>query len=436
MKIYYGVTEKKMEPKKEKKSGLYVVSYRIGNKRGTKKFTTKAKAKDFHDNFLVYAKGKRTTSSYNEVEDRMISQVTIVRALMLTIDEELKQGKIGESTHYLRRHQVSLLTKEEKGWYLGRFNKNFIASELRKRCSEKSPSGEKFKYLVITFKKIDRWAKANNYESFGFDLNSIDTKIVRNNPPQKTYSLKDHEKFLDYARDESKPLYHRRKAAACVLNMECGLRIAELAALAVKDIDLTLKTLYVHRTVTKNSSGRYIIGTKTKTKVSRTISLFKNSIEMIEFIIKVNKVLALPNPHGLLLPPPVPREIPGLQPDYFFSGQGLAVHLLGTQTNPSMLLQFLGIEFLNSHNAFRKTCGTLLANNARKLNVPYDQMVESIQRRLGHLKASTTMDSYIKPKQIPVSELENIFHHKDDEIELESLTHDELLSMVKSLMKK
>lgn len=431
-----GVTEKSM--KYNKKTNTYTVVYRIANgKRNYRYFKTQREAEVFKNDFLIFAQGKTKKVTEND-DGSTQTQIGIMRCWLELEDHYMALGELTESTlSTYRATLISGLTKEEKNKSLELFDLKLI-TEIKIRCKQISPTGNKFSRMMIAFKKIQQFALLKSYIPMNVDLSSISTKKIKVKKPQQVLTLDDYKKLTGYAMDlKVTSKVDRRKAAIAALNMELGLRIGELAALRISDIDLNKKTVTVQRTVTMSRDGKPIMGEKTKSGKTRIVKLFQSSVELINLIISLNKELKIQNPLGLLVPPHN-RYRKNRRATDFYPGASLARYLVGQKNKAPKYLRKLGIPRLNSHNAFRKTMATNLAENAGKRNVPMIKMVKTIQGRLGHSQPSTTMDNYIKPEDIAIDELESIFNHVDQDMisELEDMSKKDLIEFIMKSLKK
>jgi integrase len=162
-------------------------------------------------------------------------------------------------------------------------------------------------------------------------------------------------------------------AIVCVL-LTTGLRRGELAGLKVDDIDG--EVLVVRRTVVE-AGGRVIERERGKSKAAmRTISIPSALVEILR--VQRKRVLEQALAWGAGWERPL-RLFPGL------GGKPMAPQMLTRRMRA--LLKVAGISGPSPTHAWRHTCGSVLYGLTKDVKV--------VQQRLGHTRASTTMDLYV-----------------------------------------
>lgn len=108
-----------------------------------------------------------------------------------------------------------------------------------------------------------------------------------NETKHRALTEKETKLFFEYA-NKKNSIYLN-----CFLFMiKTGVRVGELSALNIKDIDLKANKIYIRRTITKDLNGAYIMGSDTKTKKSnRYIPLTPELLDIIKAQEKQNALL-------------------------------------------------------------------------------------------------------------------------------------------------
>lgn len=143
------------------------------------------------------------------------------------------------------------------------------------------------------------------------------------------------------------------------LALTAGLRRGELLALDWNDVDLDARTAVIRRTVTTDRAGVAVIGTETKSRRVRRVTLALPAVEALR---------AMPEREGLV-----------------FARNGDKATETWVFNNHKRWCRAAGVPEIRVHE-LRHTCATLLLHEG----VP----VKVVSDLLGHSSASITMDIY------------------------------------------
>lgn len=154
-----------------------------------------------------------------------------------------------------------------------------------------------------------------------------------------------------------------------------GMRMGEVAALYLTDVDKKKKVLHIRRTLTRDEVGGYVVGDTTKTpKGVRDIPLFLDDCNLFE-IIKMQDELQ--------------KELFGDQVEgvLFKSSDGELLREYTLNREIKRICKVAGIEKFTSH-AFRDTFATRFLEK-------HPGEVAALSKILGHSKKSITLDIYV-----------------------------------------
>ena len=155
------------------------------------------------------------------------------------------------------------------------------------------------------------------------------------------------------------------------LMIQTGMRVGELGALTLKDIDTKNRCIQITKTVTRDEDGTYIIGQMPKTEASnREIPLNNVIIQIISDQQKFNK-----DYFG-----------PSLEPKLFRSPEGEILREYAVNREIKRICKETGIENFASH-AFRATFATRFIEQR-----PQDYKI--LSEILGHASTKITLDLY------------------------------------------
>jgi integrase len=165
--------------------------------------------------------------------------------------------------------------------------------------------------------------------------------------------------------------------------MQLGLRFGELCALTWDCVDMNSKRLHVRKSAKRNKEGGVVVTNTLKSTASqRSIAINDYVISLLEDLRRLNEDTKSP----YLFVPRASKKRDFYRQSSFEKNVKRACE------------NIIGIRFLATHTAGRKTMGTILAKSLTtdgKLD-PF-AAAKVIQKRLGHAHFETTIKHYIVP---------------------------------------
>lgn len=262
---------------KRKRNGkiIWVAEYTFGyDENGKRDYTsfygqTRTEVKEKLDNLII----QLGTGKY--VEKTNITMYTIGQTF---IEEEYQLHHFIDSTyirklgileeinqHYIAKKPIQEITGYDvKDFYIFIGN-NFADSVIEKICG-----------LSNTIFKLAMKRKIVTYNFFDDLLEYKRPKSVKETKKVSAFTIDDQKKFVDIIIN-SNVLYMEQY----LLSMYCGMRMGEINALYLSDIDLENNAISISRTLTKNKNDITVMGKKAKTYASTRTIYFNNDIKTI-----------------------------------------------------------------------------------------------------------------------------------------------------------
>ena len=257
-------------------------------------------------------------------------------------------------------------------------------------------TGKEYQRIVHIFKAVINFVYDEELEQEDIpyhDWARIKRKIPKNKiitSHKREYSVSDSSKASLKEKILEDNVYPERYAQTLLLliNFSLGLRIGELAALTVGDLDFDHKVVLVHESV-KRYYERDKYGNKTHqsvyeagtTKTPRGI----REIPMSESVQKMFRILL------------DYREQKGyLSPYLAYDGRKVRSRAASLTNTLKRMCELSDVEYFNSH-IIRKTFATTLSRCP-------EIDVATISEYMGHAQVSTTINNYIIPAQDTVEE--------------------------------
>lgn len=256
---------------------------------------------------VTVAKGKRKTvygKTMKEVRKKMLviksdvangmycdkSDLTVEKYLQQLIDNDRAFNLIKETT-YLRKKAI-----------LDKIKTHYIAGMAIQSVSS-SDIDDFLKGLTIYSNSLI----LKEYALLKRCFTEAIPEIIKVNPMAKTKCPKSEKETIKVRAltiDEQKRLNkvlmsnnNLKYKTQMLLMLNTGMRMGEINALDIDDINLTFKTINVRRTITKNEKDAAVVGDETKTDAGkRLIPLSKTAQEILEEYLKTYK----PNKENLL----------------------------------------------------------------------------------------------------------------------------------------
>ena len=202
------------------------------------------------------------------------SEITIYHLAKQMIDESYNLNEIKDSTYF--RHLSTLKGLEPI------YNTPLQAATVMQL---KDFMLKQIRYSQSTINKLHQMLKATFKEA-------MKRKIITENPMddvKKPRSRKKKEKVRALTVEEQKRLYEVltkediHYSDQMLISMLTGMRMGEINALQVKDVNFTFNTISVNKTVTRGEKGRAILGESAKTEAgSRTLPMSEKVREILK----------------------------------------------------------------------------------------------------------------------------------------------------------
>ncbi len=199
------------------------------------------------------------------------SNITIYHLAKQMIDDKFNYNEISENTYYRHLDTLKML-KDIYNVPLQKANETLIRDCIIKKQANYSNSSLRKMYGILnrTFNEAVR------------------RKIIKENPMSNIREPKSKKKEIKTRAltiDEQKKLLNIlttkdvRYSRQMLISLFSGMRMGEINALTVKDINFTFKTITVNKTVSRGEKGEAILSETAKTEAgNRTISFAENDI--------------------------------------------------------------------------------------------------------------------------------------------------------------
>lgn len=231
----------------------------------------------------VKAKLKKIKSEYENGGRPPISEITVHQLIEELIEDDLKMNHIAEGTYSRKLSTLKVIDKLD----ISRMCiQNVTEEDVKSSLYDLTPYSDSV--ISKTYGLLRRC----------FDV-AVHRDIIAKSPMsyiKKPRSDKQVKKVRALTIEEQRKLINTlqntdvKYKTQMLLMMYTGMRMGEINALDLNDVDLTFKTITVRRTLTKDSIERTIIGDRAKTYAgqrkipltSQTVELLRNYLEEYE----------------------------------------------------------------------------------------------------------------------------------------------------------
>lgn len=270
------------------------------------------------------------TIYYSETHKLWVSQITLnngkrktvygktrkaVKDKMLKIQNDIALGRLADQSHKTVAELLKNLIDEDRALNVLNDNSYLRKKETLKRIEQKDIGSMEIQKVtesdVLSFLKSITDSSDSVISKIFALLNrcfkeAVRKEIIIKNPMdgvRKPKSTKKNVKVRALTVSEQKALINILSEKninykeQLLLMLYTGMRMGEINALDVKDVNLTFKTITVRRSVTRDSNEHTVIGETTKTYAGmRTIPLSKPAVDLLADYLKTYA----PNSENLL----------------------------------------------------------------------------------------------------------------------------------------
>lgn len=340
---------------KTKKTKPYRLRVQLNGKRSIHYFDSPEQAESYkeklkHEKSHRYKKGDIEYFTVNAMFDELIKE---------------KQYELSESTIIQKKSNFANVFQSIRLEWLHLINENQCWDILN---AAPKNSGLSMFSAFQTLDEINKLAKRRFKYGFNWDISNLRKKIkIRRGGRKKSREYNTEaeiKKILSClkANPDFEIYYH-----IYVLGLNIGCRIGELCSLKKLNFNEQEKSILVNSTISTSIKEKYKDSLETKTKENRSVQLSNSAVAAIKYLSKKSNTQFV---------------IPSLNKEFDFC----LTRNISAFFKPLFLK--LTIPWIGTHGMFRKTFATQMALHSKK---PHKDMIEAIQKHLGHKSPQMTL---------------------------------------------
>lgn len=324
------------------------------------------KRKDFCSKIKVKAISKRNNYMFNNQKELGISEKTIIECCEDYIDLFFKQGKFKENTYRTHIETIKRISKSN----LKDLSVSVICIEDINQFIELEIKTGKSKSIIRKDKAMLRWGFRYAKEMNLIDKNPMDSVFLNNNISEakdehvEALTIDQQAKFINLLKEQKNT--YQPYADIWLLALLTGLRVGEICALEIQNIDFKNKKIYINKTITRDYLGIVKVGDTTKTKKgTRIIEITGITENFLKDLINEKKSYT----------------------NFLFTNDS------GKFINPSTVTAKLR-EFNKKNHIAPKLTSHMLRHTFATRMIEQGLPAQAVQHLLGHSSIDITLDTY------------------------------------------
>ncbi len=245
---------------------------------------------------VLTTNGKRKRKTFygktrQEVKDKLEKLITQLRTDTYVDKSKVTMYQIGKNyiEELYKLNRITDITYIRKLYILKQIDGHYIARKEIQRITGGDVKDFLIyltKYANSTIKKgyglsntIFKIAIKKNIVKYNFFEDTFEYPKPKSSKPTKkvsAFTVQDQKEFLDVIFNKEKKVLYK---VQFLLSMYCGMRMGEINALYLSDIDFDNNAIHITRTLTKDKTDHTIMGDTTKTYCSTRTIYFNDEIK-------------------------------------------------------------------------------------------------------------------------------------------------------------